>query len=251
MTPSNEAKKIVETRALAAARRAGVPIPAGEIAGEQPDFRFNTETGMLGVEVSELLRPASSNGGIVPVAAAAYHQQVVQMAQERYRRAAGARPAKVNLYFANSRGNRRDKRELARVLAEFVKANVHRANPVANFAALESPDGLASTSIASKSGEWSCGESGAVGLSDIREALGCSIGDKDKLVSAYRENLGPGAQVWLLLYTTAEVPRSMPIPHGIGEWRFHFGFDRVFWFACIENQFVEIQRAESAGQVMA
>jgi len=173
------------------------------------------------------------------------------MAQEQYYRTAGAKPAKVNLYFANSRGNRRDKRELARALAEFVNANAHRANPVANFAALESPDGVGPMSISSESGEWSCGESGVVSLSDIREALGYSISDKNKLVSAYRENLGPGAQVWLLLYTTAEVPRSMPIPWGIEEWRFHFGFDRVFWFACIENQFVEIQRAESAEQAIA
>lgn len=55
--PSHQAKKIIETRALAAARRAGVPIPAGEIAGEQPDFRFSTDAGTLGVEVTELLRP--------------------------------------------------------------------------------------------------------------------------------------------------------------------------------------------------
>jgi hypothetical protein len=34
-------KKAVETRALAAARSAGVPIPLGEIPGEEPDFTFN------------------------------------------------------------------------------------------------------------------------------------------------------------------------------------------------------------------
>src|SRR5271155_3446251 len=106
MAISDEAKKLIETRALSAARRAGVPIPAGEIAGEKPDFRFDTKTGMLGVEVSELLRPASSNVGIVPVAAAAYHQQVVQLAQERYYSAAGAEPARINLYFSDSRGKR-------------------------------------------------------------------------------------------------------------------------------------------------
>jgi hypothetical protein len=245
MTPSTGGKKIVEMRALAAARRAGVPIPPGEIPGEEPDFRFNTETGILGVEVSELLRPASSNGGIVPAAAAAYHQQVIQMAQQQYYSAADAKPAKVVLYFANPRGKRRDKRELARVLAEFVRANLHQANPVANFDQRELPEGLGSMSIASESGKWYCGESGSVTLSDIRPALAQSIAEKDKLVSTYKRNLGPGAQVWLLLYTTVDVSRSMPIPWGIEQWRFHFGFDRVFWFACLENQFVEIQRAES------
>ena len=251
MTRFNEAKKIVETRALAAARLVGVPIPVGEVAGEQPDFRFDTETGILGVEVSELLRPAGSNGGIVPAAAAAYHQQVVKMAQERYYSAGDARPARVNVYFTNPRGKRRDKRELVRVLAGFVKANAHHANPVANFGGRELPEGLASMSIASESGKWYCGESGVVTVSDIREVLARGIGEKDKLVPAYRQNLGPGAQVWLLLYTTADVPRSLPIPHGIEEWRFHSGFDRVFWFACLEDRFVEIQRTESAEQAAA
>jgi len=41
----------------------------------------------------------------------------------------------------------------------------------------------------------------------------------------------------------------MAIPFGIEEWRFDFGFDRVIWFACLENRFVEIQRTLSADQV--
>ena len=129
MAALNEAKKAIELRVLAAARKAGVPIPFGEIPGERPDFRFNTGAGLLGIEVSELLRSPRSKGGIAPVAAAAYHQRVVRLAQERYYHDTGVKPARVNLYFADSSGKRRDRRELARVLAEFVKANVHRANP--------------------------------------------------------------------------------------------------------------------------
>jgi hypothetical protein len=56
-------KKRVEEYMLSAARDAGVPIPAGEKPGEEPDFRFPA----LGIETSEVLRPASSNFGIVPV----------------------------------------------------------------------------------------------------------------------------------------------------------------------------------------
>lgn len=106
MAASN--KKIVETRALAAARRAGVPIPLGEIPGERPDFRFNTETGTLGVEVSELLRPASSDSGIVPAAEAAYHREVVEMAQKQYYGAADAEAARVVVYLLTleARGGR-------------------------------------------------------------------------------------------------------------------------------------------------
>jgi len=128
------------------------------------------------------------------------------MAQERHYGATGARPVRVNVYFSNPRGTRRDKRELARVLAGFVKANTHQANPVSNFGGRELPEGLASMSIASESGKWYCGESEVVTVSDIREALARGIGDKDKLIPAYRQNLGPAAQVWLLFYTTADVP---------------------------------------------
>ena len=82
MLRSNEEKKIIEARALTAARYAGVPIPLREAPGEKPDFRFNTNT--FGVEVSELLRPASSNFGIVPAAEENYHQQIIRIAQQQY-----------------------------------------------------------------------------------------------------------------------------------------------------------------------
>jgi hypothetical protein len=97
MPLANEEKKIIETRALTAARNAGVPIPTGEIPGEEPDFSFNA--GTLGVEVSELLRPASSNGGIMPVAEESYHQEILQIAQTEYYADPNAKPAKIILYF--------------------------------------------------------------------------------------------------------------------------------------------------------
>jgi hypothetical protein len=167
------------------------------------------------------------------------------MAEAEYY-SAGGTAARVTVYFSESRGKRRDKRQLARLLAEFVKANLQRANPVANFGQRELPDGFSTMSIASGTGRWYCGESGAARLSDIREVLTCAIREKDRLVPTYRENLGTGAQVWLLLYTTADVARGMPIPHGVEEWRFNFGFDRVFWFAGMERRFVEIYGAKSA-----
>ena len=234
--------KATESRALAAARVAGVLIPLGEIPGEEPDFTFNG--GALGVEVSELLRPASSNHGIMPVAEESYHQEILQMAQAEYYADPNAKPSKIIVYFANARGKKRDKREMSRRLVEFVKANVHRARPIANFGELQLPEGFGSMSIAAESGNWWTGEGGNVTLGDIDEALDSAISSKNKLVPAYRKNLAPGAQVWLLLYSTASISRSMPIPHGIDQWRFDFDFDKVFWFASIENEFVEIQRVE-------
>jgi hypothetical protein len=240
-------KKAVENRALTAARSAGVPIPWGEIPGEEPDFTFNA--GALGIEASELLRPASSNFGIMPVAEESYHQEILQIAQKEYYADPNARPAKITLYFANARGKKRDKQEMARRLVEFVKANVHRANPIANFGALRLPEGFGSMSIAAESGKWWTGEGGNITLNDIREGLGSIISLKNKLVPTYRKNLAVGAQVWLLLYSTASISRGMPIPHGINEWRFDFDFERVFWFVCLGNEFVEIRRAESVKSV--
>ena len=238
---SNEEKKKIETRALSAARSAGIPIPMEVIPGEKPDFRFRTKKGALGIEVSELVRPESGNGGIRPAEEETYHNEVVRMAQELYYGDAGAKPAKVVVYFANARGKRRDKREMAGALSNFVKANVHQANPVANFARIDLPEGFGSMSIAAESGDWWCGDC-VVTLSDIHEVLVSTISKKNRLLATYRRNL-PGAQVWLLLYSTAAVSRGMPIPHGIEKWQFDSDFDRIFWFSSFENKFVEIQRS--------
>ena len=72
-------KKEQETWILAAARTAGVPIPYGEVADEEPDFRFGTDANSLGIELSELLRPPSSNHGISPVAEQSYHQEIMAL----------------------------------------------------------------------------------------------------------------------------------------------------------------------------
>jgi hypothetical protein len=244
MPLSNDAKKAIETRALTAARIAGIPIPLGETPGEEPDFRFNE--GILGIEISELLKPASSNFGIVPAEAESYHQEIVQMAQEQYYGAADAIHVTINLFFANARGKRRDKREMAPVLAEFVKANLPGPTETLNFGNLKLPAGLGSMSIWRESRDWWCGEGGSYSVSDIREALTSSITAKNRLVPTYRKNLAPGAQVWLLLYSTFAVSRGMEIPYGIEQWRFNSGFHRVFWFTTLGNKFVEIQRAEAA-----
>lgn len=87
---------MVEARALSAARSAGVPIPFGEVPSEKPDFTFNE--GALGIEVRELLRPASSNYGIMPVAEESYHQEILQMAQTEYFADPNAKPNRRNRY---------------------------------------------------------------------------------------------------------------------------------------------------------
>jgi hypothetical protein len=56
-------------------RKAGAAIPSGETFDEEPDFRFNDEIPALGIELSEVLRPASSNHGTLPVEQESFHKR--------------------------------------------------------------------------------------------------------------------------------------------------------------------------------
>jgi hypothetical protein len=249
MTDMDAEKKRIEAYMLAAARKAGVPIPSGETLDEEPDFRFNDEIPALGIELSEVLRPASSNHGILPVEQESFHKEIMTKAQQDYYARANAKPVHVSVYFTNTRGGKRNKAELALALTEFVKANADRTNPFVSLYRPETPDGFDSIVISAESRDWWCGEGGGYSLDDIRPQLDARISSKDKLVPTYRANLLAGARVWLLLYTGVTVARSMMIPRAIEEWRFSFGFDRVFWFTALEGQFAEIQRAEAANTV--
>ena len=245
-------KKIGEAYMLSAARRAGMPISVGEIASESPNFRFETDSGPLGIEMCEVLRPASSNNGIVPVHQEAIHEEIMEAAQLAYYKNAQARPVKVRVYFADARGKKQDREAMARALANFVAKNAHRANPFVYLKSewdelrlerFELPDGFSSVPIdSSLVGDWWSGEVGGNNvLTDTHSQLTEQIRSKDRLVPTYRANLGENARVWLLLYSGVTVARSMTIPACAQGWKFPFSFDRVFWFASLENRFVEIQ----------
>jgi hypothetical protein len=246
----NQEKKQTEQRVLAAAREAGAPIPTGESAGEEPDFRFVTPNGALGIEVAEVLRPASTNDGISPVEAESFHETILLKAREKYQ-ATNPPPTRVSVYFSPARGRRQDRRWLIDALVHAVTRNRARANPVVVLKNNELPEGFDHILITPESGEWWSGECGGITLSEIRAEIADKIAAKNKLVPRYRANLPTGAQVWLLLYSRVTVSRSVPIPHGIEEWKFPFEFDRVFWFASLENGVVEIQRAESVEEIHA
>jgi hypothetical protein len=241
----NAEKKRIEAYMLAAARKAGVPIPTSETPDEEPDFRFNDEIPPLGIELSEVLRPASSNYGILPVEQESFHQEIIKKAQRDYYDARDAKPAHVSVYFTNTRGEKGNKGAMALALTEFVKANIHQANPFVSLYRPETPDGFDSIVISAESRDWWCEEGGGYTLDDIRPQLAARISSKNKLVPTYRANLPAGAIIWLLLWTGVTVARSMMIPHGIETWEFPFRFDRVFWFIALEGQFAEIQRAET------
>jgi hypothetical protein len=236
----NDEKKAIETRVLTAARGVGIPIPHSEVPREEPDFTFND--GRLGIEVREAIRLASSNYGIVPAAEEAFHQEILETAEAAYFSIQPAKPAKVSVHFAPARGVKCDKRKMAQSLVEFIRANVDAIQTYAAFDR-ELPEGFNYIVIAAEPGGWWTGEAGGVSLSDIWESLDTAISEKNKLVPKYRGNLAAGAQVWLLLYSTASISRGLHIPHGIENRKFNFDFDRVFWFVSLGHKFVEIQNA--------
>jgi hypothetical protein len=151
ITDMDAEKKRIEAYMLAAARKAGVPIPTDECPDEEPDFRFNDEVPALGIELSEVLRPASSNHGILPVEQETFHREIITKAQQNYYDAPDAKRVHVSVYFTNTRGEKRHKGQLAVALTEFVRANVHRANPFVSLYRPETPDGFDSVVISPES----------------------------------------------------------------------------------------------------
>ena len=244
MPSSSYEQKRIESWYLAAARNVGVPIPSGELGCEEPDFRFHTTSGALGIELTEILRPASSNHGISPVAEESFHREIIEAAQRDYYATPNANPVQVNVYFTNARGKRQSKNELASTLSKFVQANAHRANPVAPFGYKDTPNGFDWVIIVAQSNprDWCSCEVGGVTVADIRNQVEARIAAKNSLVDTYRSNLPDGAELWLLLYTGVTVARSMPIPDDIESWHVSSQFDRVFWFTSLECQFAEIQK---------
>jgi hypothetical protein len=148
----------------------------------------------------------------------------------------------VNVYFSNPRGQRQNKQQLVNELLEAVRQNRHRANPAVVLKGDELPEGFDHILITDEPRKWWCGEAGGIHLAEINPEIVAKIAAKNPLVPRYRVNLPSGAGLWLLLFSRVTVARSLPIPAGIEEWKFPFDFDRVFWFACLENRVAEFQR---------
>ena len=242
-------KKEAERRVLEAARAVGLPIPVGEIAGEQPDFRLITPTGVLGIEISEFPRPASSNHGLSPIKEEAVQEAILRDAQKRCREM-GIPDLHALVYFTPARGRARDRRKLTDVLTDVVAKNYHKATPTLSLAgpALHEDFGQITLSTGlSGPGQWWSNTGGGISVSQISVELASRIAAKNALLPTYRANLPEGAEVWLLLYSLASVSRSVPMVHAMNEWAFSFEFERVFWYACIENQVVEVRRGDCDG----
>ncbi len=188
MPTSSYEQKRIEWWYLAAARNVGVPYlpensPARNLILDLPT------SGALGIELTEILRPASSNHGISPVEEESFHREIIEAAQRDYYTTPNANPVHVNVYFTNARGKRQSKHELARTLSKFVQANAHRANPVAPFGYKDTPNGFDWVVIVAQSNprDWCSGEVGSVTVADIRNQVEARIAAKNSLVDTIVE----------------------------------------------------------------
>lgn len=240
-------KRQRELRAFAAACEAGLPImPLDVDSSDKPDLRVSTATGMVGIEVSEVLPLARNPSFNSSLAEARNHEASVRLAEQTYYEDEDATPVNVTAYPWNIERTRNTKRAMADELARFVKAHCHEATPVKTFGRVCGlPEGFGVVSICSIPGPWFSGQSVSVSLDDIYSQLADRIASKDTLLPTYRANL-PNTPIWLLLYSCWEVARSVPMPGTIREWAYPFGFDRVFFFASSSQCVKEIRRAAPA-----
>jgi hypothetical protein len=245
----------MEKQTLEAARRASSLFPHGEVElFDEPDLRINTGAGLLYVEHTELVRPAIENG-FRPVEAESFHRGVVRLAEKFYRESGGRPVAVLALFLDDQRsklenpdgwhrlterktGSKREK--MARSLAEFVKERyVPGAGTITFKWRNELPTGFEVISISPPlHSSWQTSESGNIEPLDA-EQLAAIIREKNEILPKYRAR-GSNSPIWLLIASGPSVAKGVPIPKGIGEWKFAFDFDRVLLFSGMDNKVFEI-----------
>jgi hypothetical protein len=242
-------KKAIERRALVAAGGANPLIPTGEIQDfEKPDFKIESVTGIVGVEVTELMPAPTTDLFSSPLAEKSFHEKLMRLAEQEYNRTPGAVPVGVGVFFWKTDTGKYDIQSMAQALADFVRSHRDRATPVETFSRHAGlPEGFGVITIsATRDRPWYGGESVSLTLEQIRQQLAERIRAKNELVSAYRANL-PNMPICLLIYSCMQVSRGVPMVHGMDEWTFPFDFDHVFFFSSLDSAVVEIRQAGGTG----
>src|SRR5579872_597093 len=175
MVQDMRSKKEIEQIVLDAARDAGVPIPVGGVVGEEPDFRFHTDTGSLGIEVSELVRPASTNHGILPLEQENFHQKILDAARRECEKQ-GLPALRVQVYFTNPRGKKQEWKNLTQSLVDIVVRNYEKAHPAWSRTGRALPDDFQHVLIVRDDDPWWWSPTaGGISLSQIPMHLASCI----------------------------------------------------------------------------
>jgi hypothetical protein len=247
-------QKGAETRILEAARRACKDIPEGDIVPfEEPDLKLITDAGVLGVEVTQLVRPPEENG-FEPVKTESFHKEVVRLAEQYYRTSDSPVPD-VGVYFLDEqraelenpsgwrwlmdKSSGRKAEKMARSLSDFVKTHYPSETEVVTYSRRDQlPVGIEVLTIASPlRRHWYSGESGSMGPLTY-DHLASTIKTKNDLLPKYQANL-PGCPIWLLIYSGPSIAEGVPIPRMDG-WTFNFSFDKVLLFSGMDNRVFQI-----------
>jgi hypothetical protein len=138
---------------------------------------------------------------------------------------------------------------MASSLAAFVKLHISEATPVRTFSWRQNlPESFSVITIFAGGGQWENNETVHITLADIHQQLAERIRAKNERLPEYRANL-PGSQIWLLIYSGVAVSHGVPMPHGVGDLRFPFGFDRVLFYSALSGRAEDIYRSETLTQV--
>ena len=133
--PKRLDKKAIERAYLIKAQCVGSLIPPGIFEeGEAPDFRLKIDSGLIGIELAEVMRGAVDSK-FPPVEVEKFHNEVMGQAKATYFRDSNLVPAAVNLYFNPIIGNSK-KDDLASLIVILVRQNIHRAKPTVNLTAM-------------------------------------------------------------------------------------------------------------------
>ena len=240
------AKKAKECSALQEAWRLSTLIPSGEIKDfEKPDFKIETRTGIVGIEVTELMPAPKVDSFSSPLAEVDWLEKLMAQAERQYIRVPGAIPVEVSAFFRKPDAGKYDKPTMVRGLIDFVLKHRHEAKPVANFSwRPDLPEGFSHIQICARAERpWHGHKETSQHLDDIKKWLGERIRIKNKAVTTYRTNI-PNAPIYLLVFSCMGVSRGVFMPFKIEEVPYPFDFDRVFFYAALDSPaVVEIRKA--------
>ena len=248
-------QKELERRILEAARATCSYFPSGIIeCFEEPDLRIVTSSGLLYIEVTELVRSEGENS-FPPVQTEKFHLDLIALAQKYYVSSAAA-PADVLVYFVDearckeqdpegwrrlTSDGKRIKERMARTLADFVADKYKAGDETRIYTQLDDlPTGFAVIRVSpSTTIQFRGLESGPISPLNY-DQLAATIGQKNDLLAKYRLN-APAAPIWLLIANGPSIPRGVPIPAGFDAWKFTFGFEKVVFFSGMENSCYDIK----------
>jgi len=240
----DEKKKAAERRVMEVAVGAGLPLPDGNLVErEEPDFEIRTDTGLLGIELTHIHPPPRNKSFHSPVEEAVLYERAVRRAEKSYATIPGALAVKVTTYPWDLERRRGNEKAMARELVEFVRAHAHEAEPHALFERRSMlPVGFGVVSIVRSSGSWFSGGAVTVTVEEIYAELEKRIGEKNKRLPTYRENM-PSSRFWLLLYCGAGVTNGIELPYDFDKWQATTQFDRVFFYSGLHNGVYEVRIA--------